>query len=91
MAFPERLRFTRAFLCAGASSVVVSLWKVEDQSTSMLMEKFYGYLKRGETKASALRKAKIDIINSRVNIKATSMTTSLASPFFWAPFIIFGN
>src|SRR5262249_6723408 len=38
---------TRAFLYAGASSATVSLWKVEDQSTSLLMERFYQNLQRG--------------------------------------------
>ena len=56
---------TRAFLYAGASSAAVSLWKVEDQSTSLLMERFYQNLKRGLNKAEALRQAKLDIMRSR--------------------------
>lgn len=52
------LGFTHAFLTAGARSVVVSLWQVDDRATSLLMERFYANLRgRGMTKAAALREA----------------------------------
>jgi CHAT domain-containing protein/Tfp pilus assembly protein PilF len=82
---------TRAFIYAGASSAVVSLWKVEDQSTSLLMERFYEKLKRGLSKYEALRQAKLDIMRSTVELKATGMHQDLASPFYWAPFILVGD
>jgi CHAT domain-containing protein len=79
---------TRGFLYAGASSVVVSLWKVEDQSTSLLMERFYQRLKQGESKSEALRQAKLDVMRATIELKAIGMRQSLASPFYWAPFIL---
>lgn len=82
---------TRAFLYAGASSAVVSLWKVEDQSTSLLMERFYQNLKQGLSKAEALRQAKMDIMRSSVDLKATATRQALAAPFYWAPFILVGD
>ena len=82
---------TRAFFYAGASSVVVSLWKVEDQSTSLLMEKFYQWLKKGASKSEALRQAKLEILNSKIDLKALGNVQSLASPFYWAPFILIGD
>jgi len=82
---------TRAFLYAGASSAVVSLWKVQDQSTSLLMERFYRNLKRGLSKSEALRQAKLDIMRSSVDLKVTGMRQDLASPFYWAPFILVGD
>lgn len=82
---------TRAFFYAGASSTVVSLWKVEDQSTSLLMERFYQNLKRGLSKSEALRQAKLDIMRSTVELKAIGMHQDLASPFYWAPFILVGD
>jgi len=82
---------TRAFFYAGASSAVVSLWKVEDQSTALLMERFYQRLKGGQNKAEALRKAKLDIIGARVKLKSTGTEESLAAPFFWAPFVLVGD
>lgn len=82
---------TRAFLYAGASSVVVSLWKVQDQSTSLLMEHFYGQLKQGQSKAEALRQAKLAVLQATIDLKAIDMPQPLASPFFWAPFILIGD
>ena len=82
---------TRAFMYAGADSVVVSLWNVLDQSTSMLMQRFHQRLKDGESKAEALRQAKLDIMKESVKLKATGTHESLASPFFWAPFILVGD
>ena len=82
---------TRAFLYAGASTVVVSLWKVEDQSTGLLMERFHRRLKQGESKAEALRQAKLDILQATINLKALGIPQSLAPPFYWAPFILVGD
>ena len=79
---------TRAFFYAGGSSVVVSLWKVEDQSTALLMEKFYQRLASGQGRAEALRQAKLEIMKTTVDLKVTGMQQSLAAPFFWAPFIL---
>src|SRR5262249_54418009 len=52
----------RAFLFAGARSVVASLWTAEDPSTRTLMERFYRYIAAGEGKGSALRHAQMDLI-----------------------------
>ena len=82
---------TRAFMYAGASSVVVSLWRVEDQSTSLLMERFYKRLKQGQGKAEALRQAKLELMQETIELKATGMREQLASPFYWAPFILVGE
>ena len=82
---------TRAFIYAGASSAVVSLWKVEDQSTSLLMEHFYRELKSGKNKADALRQAKLSLLQAQVELKALGTKQSLAAPFYWAPFILVGD
>ncbi|MFQ6094328.1 MAG: CHAT domain-containing protein, partial [bacterium] len=71
---------TRAFMYAGAPSVVVSLWTV-DGSTCRLMKGFYLNLKNGMTKAEALRQAKIELIGTREE------GISYAHPFLWAPFV----
>ena len=39
----------RSFLIAGAKSVIISLWNVEDESTALLFTKFYEYLKEGNS------------------------------------------
>jgi hypothetical protein len=53
----------QAFLLAGARSVVAALWEVEDRPTGTLMKYFYTHLSEGMDKASALRQAKLDLLN----------------------------
>jgi CHAT domain-containing protein len=73
---------TRAFLAAGSQSVMVSLWKVNDRSTAVLMERFYrDYLGRGADGAAALAQAK----------RALLKETATRSPFYWAPFVMVGS
>jgi tetratricopeptide (TPR) repeat protein len=50
----ETVALNRAFLVAGASSVLATLWPVDVESTSIFMEKFYHYVINGEYGASAL-------------------------------------
>jgi len=73
---------SRAFIHAGASSVVASLWKVSDDSTVEMMRSFYRNL-RTMPKAEALRQAQLGLAKSNV------MTSS--HPYFWAPFILVGD
>ena len=51
------LGLTRGLLAAGARAVVVSLWSVNDASTSLFMREFYHWLRQGETAAAALQAA----------------------------------
>lgn len=54
----ELIGLVRAFMYAGTPSVLVSLWKVDDVSTGILMECFYRELLKGQTtKAEALQRA----------------------------------
>ena len=74
---------SRAFLYAGVPSMVVSLWNVEDEATSLIMGYFYKNLKQGMEKSEALRFAKLDYLKS--------VKTTKKDPFFWAPFVLFGD
>ena len=56
---------SRAFIHAGAPSVVASLWKVSDDSTVELMGAFYRNLK-SMSKSEALRKAQLDLMKSSI-------------------------
>ena len=53
----ELLGLTRGFLYAGTPSLVVSLWRVNDRSTTLLMKRFYEGLLDGLSKPEALRQA----------------------------------
>jgi CHAT domain-containing protein len=72
----------RAFLYAGSRSVVVSLWRVADDSTATLMSRFYHHVAGGRTLAEALAQAKRELRHDPEGRHA--------HPFFWAPFILYG-
>lgn len=81
---------TRAFLYAGAKSVLVSLWSVYDQSTTWLMQEFYQNLKQKQmTQTQALRAAKLKLMKSTTEIAGKKV--SYAHPFFWSPFVLIGD
>jgi len=79
------LGLTRAFQYAGARSVLASLWRISDASTSELMRHFYQYIHVDNSKDEALRKAQIDLIEARGG------KTEFAHPFYWAGFQLHGN
>lgn len=79
----ELLGLTRAFLYAGAASLVLSLWKVADDSTARLMSTFYQKLIKGATRGAALRHAQLELLSER--------NQAYAHPYFWAPFFLIGN
>jgi CHAT domain-containing protein/tetratricopeptide (TPR) repeat protein len=69
----------RAFIYAGAPTVIASLWIVDDKSTSYLMRAFYTHLKRGMSKAEALRAAQSDT------------RKKYPDPYYWAAFVLTGD
>lgn len=69
----------RAFMYAGATSVVVSLWNVNDESAADLMIRFYRHLRTGMSKREALRQAQLETIRDN------------GFPFYWAPFVLIGK
>ena len=79
----EQLGLGRAFLAAGARSLVMSLWPVEDQATSELMQLFYQRLLLGDSKVQALRNAQCHLL------RGTSQTYT--HPYFWAAFHLVGD
>lgn len=84
---------TRSFMYAGTPSVVASLWKVNDESTSRFMEFFYRNLREGRSKAEALRQAKMELMQAPVwnEQLQDNLQHFYAAPWFWAPFILIGS
>jgi CHAT domain-containing protein len=76
------LGLTRAFLYAGARSVLASLWDVSDRGTAELMERFYRRLAKGEAKDEALRAAQVEMVRAR---------GPRSHPFYWAGFQLMGD
>ena len=66
----------RAFKMAGVGTIVMSLWKVQDDATSLLMTQFYTYLTDGIDKHQALWKAMMDV------------KEEYKDPYYWAGFVM---
>ena len=71
---------TRAFFEAGARSVLVSLWSVDDRSTAELMRRFYGELFAGRAPAPALARAQA----------AMAAEPAWRAPYHWGGFVLQG-
>jgi CHAT domain-containing protein len=72
----------RAFMFAGTSRVVASLWKVDDAATAELMTRFYeGMQREGLRPAAALRRAQLSVASQR----------RWADPYYWAAFELQGD
>lgn len=74
-----------AFLRAGAHNVIGALWEVSDVSTPQLMDSLYGELSQGKDPATALRDAKLKMLDSP---EANSV---FKKPFYWAPFQLYAG
>jgi len=85
----ELLGLMRAFLSAGAASLVLSLWAVEDRSTEQLMKCFYTKMAEGYTKGAALRFAQLQFIEGQVEPRPDRQACT--HPYFWAPFFLVGD
>lgn len=72
---------SRAFLIAGARSLVVSQWAVSDISTAQLMKDFYQQLVNNATTPAALREAKLRMLHGGSETR---------HPHYWAPFVLIG-
>jgi CHAT domain-containing protein len=76
------MSLTHGFMYAGASSVVASLWRVDDEATAELMREFYtNMLQEGMTPAAALRAAQNNI----------RQRPEWRSPHYWAAFTLQGE
>ena len=77
------MSLARNFIHAGASGVVMSLWKVSDKASAGIMGHFYQALSTHATVDQALKQAKLRYLDD-----ADDLT---AHPFYWADFIGIGQ
>lgn len=75
----ELIGLVRGFFYAGAPSLLLSLWTVDDEATGELMRDFYTHLCAGARPAAALRAAQLRQMQDRPH------------PFFWSPFVLTGR
>lgn len=73
----ELVGLPRAFLAAGAGTVVVNLWPVADALSATLMTSLHRELQHAEP-AEALRRAQLDLMNEQPH------------PYYWSPAVVFG-
>ncbi|MEM7128364.1 MAG: CHAT domain-containing tetratricopeptide repeat protein [Chloroflexota bacterium] len=78
----EMMGLVRAFLYAGATSVVANHWEVEDQAAFLLMSKCVSFMKQGSSVASALRQAQQALM--------TEKESNYKHPYFWGAPSVFG-
>ena len=71
----------RAFVLAGAETLVMSLWPASDYSTRTLMTSYYRNLKQGWGRGAALRQAQLEMLKRNPQLH----------PFYWANFIQSGE
>jgi len=71
----------RAFLGAGARSVLVSLWAIDDEATLEFMKHFYQHLKEGKSASKALNQT----------MKSMRESVKFSEVKYWAPFVLVGD
>ena len=71
----------RGFLAAGARSVLVTLWAIDDEATFMFMERFYDHLVKGRSSSEALNEA----------MRHLRESDSFSDVRHWAPFVLIGD
>ena len=71
----------RAFLGAGARSVIASLWAVNDQATLVFMRHFYEHLVKGQSASKSLHEA----------MKMMRESNDFNAVMYWAPFMLIGD
>lgn len=77
------MSLARGFVYAGVPSVVMTHWRVDDQSTNTLMKYFYENLAEGIEKSEALRQAKLKYLQEA--------SPNKQHPFFWGAFVVLGD
>jgi CHAT domain-containing protein len=75
----ELIGLARGFFSAGARSVLLSLWMVDDEATNRMMVDFYREMKAGSSLSTSLRTAQL------------RMLKEMPHPFFWSPFVLVGH
>ncbi|WP_225036753.1 CHAT domain-containing protein [Winogradskyella sp. SM1960] len=79
------MNLARGFKYAGVSNLLVSLWKINDLSTSQLMSSFYSDLKKTESAFAANQDSKLTYL------KNPDISNIKKSPYYWSAFVYFGD
>lgn len=80
----------RGFKSAGVNTIVMSMWEVDDNATSLLMNKFYEALYKTGSPVKSLKEAQnyVRNYNGTVKINGESVHVDYSNPKYWAAFIV---
>jgi CHAT domain-containing protein len=73
----------RGFILAGALSVVITSWDINDESSADIISRFYYHLSKGTKKADAMRLAKLEYLKSQQPV--------YTNPYYWAAYEVLGE
>lgn len=79
------MSISRGFQLAGAQNLLLSLWKVNDYTTSVFMEKFYSNLKKDGNYFEANHQAKLDYLHDE------TISNTKKSPYYWSAMAYYGT
>lgn len=77
------ISMAHAFNYAGSKSILTGLWKIDEKSSAILLEKFYKNLRKGMDKDEALKQAKLSYLNTEQN--------RMLYPAYWAGLVVMGD
>jgi CHAT domain-containing protein len=77
------LSLARGFMYSGSKSVVMAMWEIEDRSGTEIVKRFYNNLKKGYSKSTALRMARMEYLRNADQLRA--------HPYFWSSLVVYGN
>ena len=79
------MSIARGFQYAGAQNILFSLWKINDQSTSMIMKSFYKQYRKHSSLYTANHDSKLAYLQDE------SISNSKKSPYYWSAFMYYGK
>ncbi len=77
------ISLAHSFMYAGCPSVVMSLWKIDEKTSSAMIARFYRFLADGFSKSESLRKAKLEYLGTADG--------ELTHPYYWAGMALIGS
>lgn len=77
------MSLARGFIYSGSESVVMAMWEIEDKAGTDIVKGFYDNLKKGYSKSTSLRRARIKYLKNADQLRS--------HPYFWSALVVYGN
>ena len=79
------MSIARGFQFAGAQNLLFSLWKINDYTTALFMNKFYQNIHNGKSYVEANHQSKLDFLADK------TISNAKKSPYYWSAFVYYGT